>query len=215
MNSKRLLLIAALAVAAGTIPMTTPPIYGQQPSYRTPSRPIAFREGTEIITLDSLFGPRAVIGVRAVDITPELREQYGAPKDAGILVGSVEDGGPADKAGVKVGDVIVSVDGDDVDSSGDLRQALRDKKNGDSVRLDVVRGRKHQTLVANVNVREREVPGRATVIAPPELQRRLDTIFDGTDWHARIVNVPNCDDLQTRIRDLESRLKDLERKLQK
>src|SRR5687768_4011062 len=58
-----------------------------------------------------LGGKRAFLGVSLVDLTPELREHYGTDKNAGILVGSVEEGGPADKAGVKVGDIITSIDG--------------------------------------------------------------------------------------------------------
>jgi hypothetical protein len=71
-------------------------------------------------------GKRAYLGVSLTDISPELREHFGATKENGVLVESVEDGSPADKAGLQVGDVIISVEGKDVHWSGDSRRAIRD-----------------------------------------------------------------------------------------
>lgn len=157
-----------------------------------------------------LGGKRAHLGVSLIDLTPELREHYGAEKSAGILVGAVESGSPAEKAGLRVGDVILSVDGKDVDSTWDLRSALREKKEGDSVRIEVLRGRNRQTLVASVVERE-----GLRMIAPGALER-LPHIAEGREWNARLDRiVPDCGDLQGRIKELETRLKDLERKLQK
>jgi membrane-associated protease RseP (regulator of RpoE activity) len=154
-----------------------------------------------------LAGPRAYIGVSLMNISPELREHFGAPKEAGVLVESVQKDSPADKAGVRVGDIVLAVDGNDVKSSNDLRKSLQDKKDGDSVRIEVLRGRARQTLVASVKEREMprmlqldELPG---VIGSPEFRARIERL--GGD----------CGELQTRIKDLESRLKDLEKKLQK
>ena len=70
------------------------------------------------------FGKRAHLGVSLVDLTDELREHFGAPKDAGLLVSSVEDGSPADKSGIQTGDIIVAIDGKDVQSTYVLRSAL-------------------------------------------------------------------------------------------
>lgn len=153
-----------------------------------------------------LGGPRAYIGVSLTNISPELREHFGAPKDSGVLVESVQSGSPADKAGVKVGDIILAADGKDVKWSGDLRDAMREKKDGESVRLEVLRGRNRQTLVTTVKERE----------APRLLQLdELPGMFDTREWRARIERGGDCGDLQTRIKDLETRLKDLEKKLQK
>src|SRR5262245_15606747 len=44
------------------------------------------------------------LGVQLIGITPELRQHYGVPKDAGVLVGAVEADSPAAKAGIQVGD---------------------------------------------------------------------------------------------------------------
>ena len=154
-------------------------------------------------------GKRAFLGVNLVNLTTELREHYGADKDAGILVGSVEEGGPADKAGVRIGDIIVSLDGNEVASSVQLRKALKDKKEGDSVRIEVLRGRARQTLVASVVERE---PANAFRLRDPDGNFEM---FRGPEWRGRIASLPNCTELQSKLKELEAKMKELEKKLQK
>lgn len=160
---------------------------------------------------DLLGGKRAYLGVSLVDISPELREHYGATKEYGVLIESVANGSPADKAGLRVGDVVVSVEGKDVKWSGDLRRALGGKKEGDSVRIDIVRNRARQTVVASVVEREGlpYLVGRDLAV----MGRKIGAEFGAPEWKARIERLGDCDDLQTRIKDLESRLKELEKKL--
>lgn len=166
------------------------------------------------IDLDGMLGgSRAWLGVSLTDLSPELREHFGAGDDAGVLVSAVADGSPAAKAGVRVGDVIVSLDGKDVESSWDLRRGLKDKKGGEAARLDVVRNRSRQSLVATVA--ERELKRLPEVLRLDDLSRSLGETFSSPEWRARIESLGDCDDLQSKIRDLESRLKELEKKLQK
>jgi membrane-associated protease RseP (regulator of RpoE activity) len=158
---------------------------------------------------DLLGGKRAYLGVSLIDLTTELREHYGASKEAGVLVGSIEDGSPADKAGLRVGDIVVAIDGKDVDSAGDVRSGLREKKDGDTVRVEVLRGRARQTLVASVV--EREGP---RLFGPGDLGG-LGRTLNSPEWKARIESLGDCGSLQGRIKELESRLKELEKRLQK
>lgn len=166
-----------------------------------------FRGDIDVMPFEHLFGKRAYLGVSLVDLTDELREHYGATKNAGVLVGSIEEGGPAEKAGVRVGDIVLSVDGKDVDSSAALRRALADKKEGDSVRMEVLRGRNRQTLVASVD--EREGPRAFRV----EEMNRLREIPEMRA--ARLTALPNCVELQSKLKELETKMKELEKKLQK
>lgn len=91
------------------------------------------------------------LGVHATDMTEELRDHFGAPKDAGVLVQRVEPGTPAAKAGLKVGDVITRVGGDPVDGPSDVTRALADKKAGDAVPVTVVRARRTLQLQAKLD----------------------------------------------------------------
>jgi predicted metalloprotease with PDZ domain len=88
---------------------------------------------------------RPVLGVQLVDTTPELRVHLGATEDAGVLVGKVLEDMPAETAGIEVGDLIIAVDGDDIESSSDLIQALMNK-DGETITIDVVRDRAIKTI---------------------------------------------------------------------
>lgn len=167
-----------------------------------------FTDGRRIV----LAGKRPFLGVSLVDLTGELREHYGAPKSSGVLVGSVDKDSPAERAGVRVGDVVLSIDGNDINSSAALRLALREKKEGDAVRVEVLRGRSRQTLVATVVEREPVVLGGRELEA---LNRAFREANGTPEWRARVLSTGGCNELQTRIKELESRLKELEKKLQK
>jgi len=152
----------------------------------------------------------AFLGVSLVDLTPELRDFFGAPKDAGVLVSSVSDNAPAARAGVRVGDVITSLNGKSTGSSRDLRQAMKDNHAGDSIRIEVIRGKSRQALVATAE--EREMPelrafnfkGLDHILPPP----------DG-EWHKRLLPSTENEELRSQIRALEKRLQELEKRLQK
>jgi membrane-associated protease RseP (regulator of RpoE activity) len=161
-------------------------------------------------------GKRAFLGVSAINLTEELRELYVTDRDAGVLVGDVEANSPAAKAGLRVGDIIVAIDGKDIVSSADLRRTLRGKKEGDTARIDVVRNKSRQTVVATLV--ERDFGGLFAAGDMAELQKRLNTTFNSPEWRARVERLPrlsDCGELQSRIRELETRLKDLEKKLNK
>lgn len=160
-----------------------------------------------------LGGKRAWLGVSLLDISPELREQWGAGKDSGILVDSIVDDSPAAKAGLRPGDVIVAIDGKEVGRSGELRRALAERKEGDAVRIEILRGRARQTLVATLA--EHEGP---RVLLGDDLEAitgKIGLLGDRGQWNVRLDQLGDCGELQTRIKDLETRLKELEKKLQK
>jgi len=73
-----------------------------------------------------LFGA-PMLGIDAEDLSGQLGAYFGAPDGQGVLVREVMPGTPAEKGGLKAGDVILRVDGKRVKTSEDLRSALRDK----------------------------------------------------------------------------------------
>ena len=151
---------------------------------------------------------RARIGVRLIEITPELRAHYGAPREAGVLVAGVEPDSPAARAGIQVGDVITSAEGERIASARDLSAAVRRKKGGEAVKLEVARDGAMRSL--SVTVEERK--GRE--IAMGDLKRRIREkirVMPDVDVHLR--GLENLDRFQERLEGLEKRLKDLERRL--
>jgi hypothetical protein len=91
------------------------------------------------------MGNRPKLGVQLVETTPELREHLGGSRERGVLVGKVLVGKPAEKAGVRVGDLLLSVDGKDVSDFGELVGAL-DEKDGKTVDVELVRDGKTMHL---------------------------------------------------------------------
>ncbi len=89
------------------------------------------------------FGNNRRIGVSTTTLTKQLADYFGVTD--GVLVTSVTEDGPAAKAGIKAGDVITGVDGEKVDSAGDLSRALNKKKEGD-VTLTIVRDKNQRTI---------------------------------------------------------------------
>jgi serine protease Do len=93
--------------------------------------------GPEGFTLMDNHTP--VLGISAEDLTGQLGAYFGAPDDAGILVREVRSGTPAEKAGLKAGDVIVQLDGKPVHTLTELRDALRDKADQKNATLSILR----------------------------------------------------------------------------
>jgi serine protease Do len=82
---------------------------------------------------------RAFVGINYADIGPELARQFELPVREGIIVGRVEPGSPAARAGIRAQDIIVRGNDTPIRSGGDLRQLLRDLSPGDQLRLEVLR----------------------------------------------------------------------------
>jgi predicted metalloprotease with PDZ domain len=101
----------------------------------------------------SFGGERPKLGVQLVATTPELREHLGGSDDAGVLVSKVLPGMPAESAGVRVGDLIVGVDGDAVKDVGDLIELLADRS-GETIELELVRD--GRTLRLDVDLEEQD-----------------------------------------------------------
>ena len=173
-------------------------------------RTIVVRDGKVLFDDFDVPGKSAFIGVSVIDLTPELREFFGASKDSGVLVSSVADHGPAAKADVRVGDVITAVDGKTVAGLRDLRKAIRSNHAGDSIRIELLRGKNRQTVMAVAE--EREFPdGRLLTL--PGFDKQLIKPLPNGEWKQFMIS-PDDERLQTRIRELEKRLQDLEKRLQ-
>ncbi|MCW5654334.1 DegQ family serine endoprotease [Hydrogenophaga sp.] len=92
----------------------------------------------------------ARLGVAVQEINQTLAESFRLDRPEGALVSSVEPGGPADKAGLKVGDVVRQVNGQAIVGSGDLPTLIGQAKPGEQVRLNVWRDGKDLALNARL-----------------------------------------------------------------
>jgi len=94
----------------------------------------------------------ATLGISGDDLTPQLAQYFGVKQGCGVLVLEVTEGGPADKAGLKAGDVIVQVDGKPISGVEKLRSALNDNFTDETrkVSLTIVRDHHEQTVNADL-----------------------------------------------------------------
>ena len=90
------------------------------------------------------------IGVSIQGVNKDLAESFGLDRPRGALVSTVEPGSPAEKAGVKSGDIIVAVDGKPIDQSVDLPRIIGETRPGTAVALQVWRKGATQTLRVTV-----------------------------------------------------------------
>jgi serine protease Do len=106
---------------------------------------------------------RGWLGVMIQKITPELKEKLGLKDDRGALVGDVTADGPAEKAGIKRGDVIVSFDGKTINEMSELPYMVASTPVGKTVTVEVVRkgrSRSFQVKIGELQEeRERQVAG--------------------------------------------------------
>lgn len=121
------------ALAGGTGPRWEGPLFGRDG--------LANREGD----LTFILGNSRRIGVSTMELTKQLADFFGIAAGKGVLVTSVTEDGPAAKAGVKAGDVITAIEGETVDSPGDISRVINRKKEGD-VSLTIIRNKAQQTI---------------------------------------------------------------------
>ena len=93
---------------------------------------------------------RAILGVRIQDITQELANEKELQSLMGVYIPAVSEGGSADKAGVKEGDVITHINGVQVDKSSELQEQISKYHPGDKVEIGLVRNGKKKTLSATL-----------------------------------------------------------------
>ncbi|MEJ2696923.1 MAG: DegQ family serine endoprotease [Candidatus Sulfobium sp.] len=107
---------------------------------------------------------RGWLGVTIQELTPELSGKFGADNSSGALVGDVMKGSPAERAGIRRGDIITEYDGRKVKDVGSLRNMVAESPVGATVPVMVMRGGKEYRL----KVRIAELPAEVAEAAPAE-----------------------------------------------
>jgi serine protease Do len=93
---------------------------------------------------------RAFLGVQIQDITPDIANSLGMQAAHGALVAAVNSGTPADKAGIKSGDVVTAVNGAEIKDALDLSRTISDMAPGTSVQITLLRDGREQTVTAEL-----------------------------------------------------------------
>ncbi len=113
---------------------------------------------------------RGRIAVTIQQVSKELAGSFGLDRPRGALVSGVEKGGPGEAAGLKPGDVILSVDGQAVEQSMDLPRMIGERRPGSSVALEVWRDGKAR----RVDVKLGETPGeKVAAVEAPAVSRAV------------------------------------------
>jgi serine protease Do len=133
---------------------------------------------------------RGWLGIRIQSVTPEIAETLGLPDAHGALVASITAGGPAEKAQLKPGDVIIEFNGKKLDASNHLPRLVAETKIGSTATLKIMRDGK--MIDATIEVGELE---------KAEEQGKL-TLNNGSD-------APTTDKAGTDLKDLGFMLSDL------
>lgn len=143
------------------------------------------------------------LGVQVQDLTRALQRARNLPTDEGALVSRVEDESPADKAGIRRGDLITEVDREKVDSSQDLIRVVRGLSPGSRARVTLWRSGSLRT----VNVQLGERPKGMMGMGMPNMR-----FPSGNDRPA--PPDMNDRDVQRQIRDLQDQVRELRQEIQ-
>ncbi len=151
------------------------------------------------------------IGVSMQSLSGDLGEYFGVADGKGALITEVIKDTPAEKAGLKVGDVVVAVNNEAVESPGDVSAELRGKDRGEQVELTIVRDKNRQKV--SLEVDEIDNFGWSNRGNMPMMQDLFNWDGQGTyhNW-----NVPQVDQerLQRKMEEMRKRLEEVQKKLE-
>jgi len=113
---------------------------------------------------------RGYLGVYIQDINETMAKALGLSEPKGALISDVQKGGPGDKAGLKHGDVIIGLNGKEVESSTQLRNSIASMAPGTRVQLKIIRDGKEKMITAKLGQLEAEK-------AAPQVKQRLEKLL--------------------------------------
>ena len=111
---------------------------------------------------------RGEIGVRGQTVTPTLAAGLGLKRDQGVVLADVAPGSPADRAGLSIGDIVLSLDGKPMENGRQLSVNLYRREVGDNVKLEILRGDKPTSVTVAVAERADPLSAAAILTDPRE-----------------------------------------------
>jgi len=158
-----------------------------------------------------ISGEGGYLGVHLQTLNKDLAEYFGVKEDEGALILKVEEKSPAEKAGLKAGDVIIQIEGKSISKPEDVSDILSDLEEGDEVTMQLIRHKKKSTVKAELE----EKPGFRNIKILKGLGNRMH--FKLPCSHFYIPDSDGCEFIwKDRLnRKLEEKLKGVEEKVQK
>jgi membrane-associated protease RseP (regulator of RpoE activity) len=145
------------------------------------------------------------LGVRVQDIDRELQRARDLPTTEGALVNRIEEGSPAAGAGIKRGDVIVRVDGEEIEDSAELVRRMKETKPGATIKIAALREGARHNFDVKLGNRPPERLGDVTRIrAMDDLPERMERIRVGRDEVRR-----QLDQLEREVQSLQEEVREL------
>ena len=132
---------------------------------------------------------RGLLGVSIATVTPDIAESYDLDDTSGALVTVVGSGSAAEAAGLQIGDVIVSVNGEPIEDPGALRNFIGLMRPGDEVSVGYIREGREALVTAMLG--ELAPPG-----GEPERLAEVDPVFEGAEFETNDASRPGFDGVE-------------------
>jgi serine protease Do len=134
---------------------------------------------------------RGWLGIGIQELTEELASPFGVEEEKGVLVGNIMKDGPAQKAGIKTGDVIVELGGNKITGVRDLQRRVAAFKPGSTVKIKVMRDKKEKLFTVSIG----EMPGETVAqAAEPKTKPALGLkVQDLTPEIAERLSLPQAE----------------------
>jgi serine protease Do len=157
---KRFYLFVSLLAALGLCVALTSAFAGQKEKAKEKTRAQeaqakAESDAAQVFTLTG--GGSSYLGIYLEEVTPDRVKELGLSEERGAIISKVVEGSPAEKAGLKANDVVVSFNDRRIDSVRELQRLLSETPAGRNVRVEVIRGGSHQTITATLSKRGPDV----------------------------------------------------------
>ncbi len=137
---------------------------------------------------------RGRIGVEIAPVTKDVAESIGLGKAQGVLLRGIEEGSPAEKAGLEAGDIITRFDGKPIDKPADLPRAVGNTKPGSKVSITVYRRGTFKELSITVA----EVEAEKVAAAPPE--KKAPDSNTSQVWGLAVSDLTDAQKRELRVR---------------